>query len=157
MARYGKRFKDRAVARLLPPESGALEVVAFDVGIGAGTLARWRDEAQAKVTATRGWTADARLDAVITTTAMDEVGKNAWCREHGLFRVDLESWRTTAIAALGVSQATRVRPSTSLPDRQRIKELERNLLRKDRALAETAALLVLSKKVGAIFNTGEDA
>ena len=42
-------------------------------------------------------------------------------------------------------------------DRRRIKELERELHRKDRALAETAALLVLSKKVAAIFNTGEDA
>ncbi len=157
MARYGKRFKERAVARLLPPESGALEVIAFDVGIGAGTLARWRDEIQAKVTSTRGWTADARLDAVITTASMDEVGKNAWCREHGLFRADLESWRTMATAALGGSQAPRISPSGSLSDRQRIKELERNLLRKDRALAETAALLVLSKKVGAIFNTGEDA
>lgn len=157
MARYGQRFKERAVARLLPPESGALEVVAFDVGIGAGTLARWRDETQAKITSTRGWSADARLDAVIATAAMDDVGKNAWCREHGLFRADLATWRATATAALGVSQATRVSPSGSLPDRQRIKELERNLLRKDRALAETAALLVLSKKVGAIFNTGEDA
>ncbi|MDB5730650.1 MAG: hypothetical protein JWQ03_545 [Variovorax sp.] len=38
----------------------------------------------------------------------------------------------------------------------RIKELERDLLRKDRALAETAALLVLLKKVSAIFNRGED-
>ena len=43
-----------------------------------------------------------------------------------------------------------------LDPRKRIKELERALLRKDRALAETAALLVLSKKVQAIFNKGED-
>ena len=49
----------------------------------------------------------------------------------------------------GHTQATR-------QDRKRIKELERDLLRKDRALAETAALLVLSKKVAAIFNKGED-
>ena len=40
-------------------------------------------------------------------------------------------------------------------DKKRIKELERELLRKDRALAETAALLVLSKKVAAILNKGE--
>lgn len=131
--------------------------MAFDVGIGAGTLARWRDEIEGKASSTGGWTADARLAAVITTAAMDEVGKNAWCREHGLFRVDLDTWRATATASLGVSQTTRGSSSGSLPDRQRIKELERNLLRKDRALAETAALLVLSKKVGAIFNTGEDA
>lgn len=157
MARYGQRFKERAVARLLPPESGVLEVVAYDVGIGAGTLARWQDEVQAKVTPTRGWTADARLDAVITTAAMDAVGKSAWCREHGVFRADLDTWRATATAALGVSKAARASTSGSTQDRQRIKELERNLLRKDRALAETAALLVLSKKVGAIFNMGEGA
>jgi len=106
MVRYGQRFKDSAVARLLPPESGALEVVAYDVGIDAGTLARWRNEIQAKVTPTRGWTADARLDAVITTAAMDEMGKSAWCREHGVFRVDLDRWRATATAALGVSMGS---------------------------------------------------
>ena len=47
-------------------------------------------------------------------------------------------------------------PRATRADRKRIKELERDLLRKDRALAETAALLVLSKKVAAIFNKGED-
>jgi hypothetical protein len=42
-------------------------------------------------------------------------------------------------------------------DRRRIKELERDLNRKDKALAETAALLVLSKKLSAIFHEGADA
>ena len=157
MARYGQRFKERAVARLLPPESGVLEVVAYEIGIGAGTLARWRYEIQAKAIPTRGWTADARLDALITTAAMDEVSKSAWCREHGVFGADLDAWRAAATAALGMSKAGRASASSSVPNRQRIKELERDLLRKDRALAEAAALLVLSKKVGAIFNTGEDA
>ena len=41
-------YKDRAVTRLLPPESAALEVVSREIGVGAGTLQRWRDEAQAK-------------------------------------------------------------------------------------------------------------
>ena len=50
----------------------------------------------------------------------------------------------------------RASPQATRHDRKRIKELERELLRKDRALAETAALLVLSKKVQAIFNKGED-
>jgi len=61
------------------------------------------------------------------------------------------------LAALGASKTIRPSAPGNAQDRQRIKELERNLLRKDRALAETAALLVLSKKVGAIFNTGEGA
>ena len=46
LARYGQTFKDRAVARLLPPESAAIEVVARKVGIGTRTLERWRDDAR---------------------------------------------------------------------------------------------------------------
>ena len=42
-------------------------------------------------------------------------------------------------------------------DRRRVKELERELRRKDKALAETAALLVLAKKLKAVFHEGEDA
>ena len=92
-----------------------MEVVARGVGIGPGTLERWR-----------AWTARARLEAVITTEALAEPEE-----------------------AQASQQATR-------QDKKRIKELERKLLRKDRALAETAALLVLSKKVAVIFNKGED-
>ena len=144
------------MARLLPPESGALEVVAREVGIGAGTLVRWREEMESRVRPARAWTADARLDAVITAAAMDEVGKSAWCREHGVFTTDLDTWRATATLALAGALTMRASTQSTRQDRLRIKELERNLLRKDRALAETAALLVLSKKVAAIFHKGED-
>ena len=76
MARYGQAFKDRAVARLLPPESKALERVAREVGIVPRTLERWREDAQSS-----------RIEAVITTAAMGEAGRSAWCREHGLYPV----------------------------------------------------------------------
>ncbi|EPV8692795.1 TPA: transposase, partial [Pseudomonas aeruginosa] len=48
MARYGQTFKDRAVARLLPPESAAIDVVAREIGIAAGTLERWREQARSR-------------------------------------------------------------------------------------------------------------
>ena len=157
MARYGQAFKDKAVARLLPPESAALEVVAREVGIGAGTLERWREDAQSRpARGGRAWTAGARLEAVITTAAMNEAGKSAWCREHGVFSADLDKWRASCTTALADPEDVRASPQATRADRKRIKELERDLLRKDRALAETAALLVLSKKVAAIFNKGED-
>jgi transposase len=157
VARYGQRFKERAVARLLPPESAALEVVAREVGIGAGTLLRWRDEVSSRPARGLAWTAGSRLEAVITAAALDEVGKSAWCREHGVFPAEVDQWRVHATAALAEPEEARASPQATRRDRNRIKELERELLRKDRALAETAALLVLSKKVGAIFHTGEDA
>ena len=156
MARYGQTFKDKAVARLLPPEGAAVEVVAREVGIGAGTLERWREQVQSRPARGRAWTAGARLEAVITTAAMPEAGKSAWCREQGVYPAELNKWWSSATAALAEPEDVRASPQATRKDRKRIKELERELLRKDRALAETAALLVLSKKVTAIFSRAED-
>ena len=155
MARYSEKFKGRAVARLLPPESAAVDVVAHEVGIGSGTLIRWQDDVQSMPARGRAWTAGARLEAVITAAALDEAGKSAWCREHGVYPAELDKWRLNATTALAEPEEARASPQATRADKKRIKELERELLRKDRALAETAALLVLSKKVAAIFNKGE--
>lgn len=156
MARYGQTFKDRAVARLLPPESAAIDVVAREIGIAAGTLERWREEARSRPARGRAWTAAGRLEAVVTTAAMNEAELSAWCRSHGAYPQDLAKRRASATTALAAPEELRASPQATRADRKRIKELERELLRKDRALAETAALLVLSKKVQAIFSKGED-
>ena len=141
---------------MLPPEGAAVEVVAREVGIGSGTLERWREDAQSRPARGRAWTARARLEAVIATAAMPEAGKSAWCREQGVYPLELNKWWSSATAALAEPEDARASPQATRKDRKRIKELERELLRKDRALAETAALLVLSKKVTAIFQKGED-
>ena len=144
------------MARLLPPESAPLEVVAREVGVRTDTLERWRGDALAKPVGERTWTAAARLEAVITTAALGEAARSAWCREHGVYPQQLQQWRASATQALAQPEQARASPQQTKHDRRRIKDLERELRRKDKALAETAALLVLSKKVEAIFNKGED-
>jgi transposase-like protein len=149
VARYGQAFKDRIVARLLPPESAAIDVVAREVGVSVGTLERWRAQALAapsELANGQRWTPTARLEAVITTAAMDEATRSAWCREQGLYPAELEAWKRDAIAGLGEPRAAS--EVEARQDRRRVKELERELQRKDKALAETAALLVLAKKLG---------
>jgi hypothetical protein len=79
-----------------------------------------------------------------STQRVDHHRVFASLRQHGLLRF------------VRFTEDARASPQATRADRKRIKELERDLLRKDRALAETAALLVLSKKVAAIFNKGED-
>jgi len=155
MARYGEAFRNRVLARLLPPESAEVGTVANETGVSVQTLERWREDAQSRPARGRAWTAGARLEAVITAAAMDEAGKSAWCREHGVYPAELDKWRLSATTALAEPEEARASPQATRQDKKRIKELERELLRKDRALAETAALLVLSKKVAAIFNKGE--
>jgi len=159
VARYGQKFKERVVARLLPPKSSPVEAVSQKVGISIATLERWRAEALAKPGDGNGgnryWTAAARLEAVIITASMDEATRSAWCRERGVYSTELEIWKQDALGGLG---EPRVADGVAeKQDRRRIKELERELHRKDKALAETAALLVLSKKLSAIFHEGEDA
>lgn len=157
MARYGQAFKDRAVARLLPPESASVETVSREIGVAVATLERWRSEALSMPALERIWTAAARLEAVIATAAMDEAGKSAWCRQQGVYPSELEKWRQSATEALAEPEEARASPQQTRQDRRRIQELERELKRKDKALAETAALRVLSKKLSAIFGEGADA
>ena len=149
----------RVVARLLPPESAAVEDMSREVGVSAATLERWRAEAlsaaagQASVAGSERWTVAARLEALMATAAMDSATRSAWCREHGLYAADLEAWKRDAISGLGEPRGASEMDTRQ--DRRRIKELERELHRKDKALAETAALLVLGKKLHAVFHDGE--
>ena len=143
----------------MPPESAAVDAVSREVGVRAETLERWRAQALAGAAGERPggaqrWTAAARLEAVIATAAMDEAARSAWCRERGVYAAELEAWKQDAIAGLGEPRAASAVEARQ--DRRRVKELERELRRKDKALAETAALLVLTKKLAAVFPGGED-
>jgi transposase len=144
MARYGQQFKERVVARLLPPESSRVEEVSSKVGISVATLERWRAEFLARASGgePQRWTPAARLEAVIATAAMDQAARSAWCREHGVFPTALDTWKHDAIVGLGETGDDTL---AAKHEHRRVKELERELRRKDKALAETAALLVLSK------------
>jgi hypothetical protein len=104
----------------------------------------------------REWTAAARLQAVIATAAMDEVQRSAWCREHGVYPRQLQQWKDNATAALSEEADERITPQQGREAKRRIKELERDVRRKDKALAETTALLVLSKKFEAILQRDEE-
>ena len=144
------------MARLLPPESATVEAVAREIGVGVATLERWRSDALSRPARERAWTAAARFEAVLTTATLDEAARNAWCREHGIYPQDLAQWRQAATQALATPEETRASPLQTKQDRRRIKELERELRRKEKALAEAAALLVLSKKLEAIFPKDRD-
>ena len=155
MARYSSAFKAKAVARLLPPESAPLDVVSREIGVRADTLSRWRAEALSD-SQDRLWTGPARLEAVIHTASLDEASRSAWCRENGVYPAELEQWRAQASESLSDVSGTQSTSRADRKSRQQIRKLQRDLNRKDKALAETAALLVLSKKLEAIFHESGD-
>ena len=132
MGRYSQEFKDRAVARLLPPESAPVHSVSQELEVSVAILESWRAEA-------------ARLQAVITTAAMDEGQRSAWCHENGVYPSELQQWKENATAALSEAPEERATPQQAREARKRIKELERDVRRKGKALGETTAPLCYQK------------
>ena len=154
MARYGNEFRARAVARLLPPESAEVSRVTQEIGVSVATLERWRSDGLSRPARGRAWTAAGRLEAVIGTAAMDEAQGGAWCREKGVFRLDLGQWRESAMATLAEPEEAGAPPQETRQDRRRIKELEKDLRRKEKARAETSALLSSGKKTRGDLSCG---
>jgi transposase-like protein len=98
----------------------------------------------------RNWTAEEKLEAVITYDGMDESERGLYLRSHGLYSVDIERWREEILQALST------KPKKGDPKDKRIKDLEGELRRKEKALAEAAALLVLKKKAQGIWGDDEE-
>ena len=97
----------------------------------------------------RDWPAEEKLHAVIEAESLSIEDLGAFLRRKGLHEAHLQEWRTIVLAGL---RGPSGRPSAKASaDGRRIRELEKELDRKDKALAETAALLVLKKKAHAIW------
>ena len=99
------------------------------------------------------WTAEEKLAVVIEAAAVSDEDLGGFLRRKGLHGAQLNEWRQQVLSGLGKRPARSSKPSV---DARRVKELEKELRRKDKALAETAALLVLQKKVQAIWGDGDD-
>jgi hypothetical protein len=89
---------------------------------------------------------------------MNDADLAEYCRQRGLFAEQIKTWRMACEQANNWERSSTARMSQATrEEKKRIKVLERELARKDRALAETAALLVLRKKAVAIWGGDEDA
>ena len=162
---YSPERKAAVLKRMLPPNSLPLRHLSQDEGISEATLHKWRAQArgtgQLLPDADAGpssWTSRDKFAAVLETAAMNEADLAEYCRERGLFAKQIQAWRVACEQANDWERASAVRlGQASKSEKKRIKDLERDLARKDRALAETAALLVLRKKAAAIWGGGEDA
>ncbi|WP_437851709.1 transposase [Sorangium sp. So ce363] len=98
------------------------------------------------------WTPEQKLRAMTEAAALSERELGEYLRREGLHEAQLAEWRKAALEALGGPAKAGHGPAPS----RRVRELERQLRRKDKALAEAAALLVLQKKVQAIWGDGDD-
>ena len=171
---HSPEFREPALGKARTRGSRTLESVATELNMSLGTLKGWPKRPRpagaalpraATLTGDMSaaqWTPAQRLTALHESHALVGPALHAWCREKGLFERQLIQWRDAFCAAAqptAVSAAEQRLANTALRELQgRHDQLAREMRRSDRALAETAALLVLQKKFWALVlkSEGED-
>lgn len=162
MSRYSPEFKEKVVRKMMPPNNQSVASIHRESGISTPSLYAWKRHFQeqgyvvpAKTSPSDGWDNRAKLAAVIESALMNEAERSTYCRERGLYVEQLDAWKAAFEQADGAGAA--ISPAMLAAERKKTRALEKELHRKEKALAEVAALLTLSKKAQAIWGTDEDA
>jgi len=156
---YSIERKEAILKKLLPPLNQTVAEVARAEGLSVNTLYHWRDKARqsglpvpGKTPTSNDWSADAKLATVVETMTLSESELSQYCREKGLYIEQIKSWKTQCLTGFQLSTAQQKEATKQAKaDQRQIKTLKKELRRKEKALAETAALLVLRKKLDAFW------
>lgn len=162
--KYSEAFKAKMVQKMTLPGGPSATALARQIGISQSTLSRWCRRAATVGTMNKpssqpsrrpqDWSAAEKQEAVLEAAALSEPELGLFLRRKGLHQAHLDQWREQMLH--GLEQPAAKRQSRHSAERRRIRELEKELRRKEAALAETAALLVLKKKAQAIWGDGDD-
>ena len=159
-AKYPEAFIEQALVKVYSRGNRSVKSVAEDLNVNHHTLKYWMKN---KVVTNMGaptarekrppdWTAAEQFAALQATHGLPDEALQAWCREHGIFPHHLTSWQA-AFCAEVKEPVTGVREMRTLKDK--VAKLEREIVRKNGALAEAAALLILQKKFRALWEDEE--
>jgi len=159
---YSAEFKAQLVQKACQEGAPSPYKLAKDAGVPPSSLYRWIGKSERSAMATKkarrpkDWTPSEKLKAVVETANLAEEALGLYLRKNGLHSANLEEWRSQAQA--GIQAAVPAGQAKALQASKRVvKGLQKELRRKNAALAETAALLVLSKKVNALWGgEGDD-
>jgi len=159
--KYSETFKNRAIEKALTRSAGvSILQVANDMGVARGTLYHWLLNSSKQVTSNHNlrekrpqdWRVSEKLQAIIESSPLTEEKLNSYCRRHGIYKHHIEQWKADMASS-----------NNNTPDKAEIKalreenkKLKKQIRRKDKALAETAALLVLQKKVEEIWASRDE-
>ena len=165
MARYSEEFKYSIMMKMMPPQNQSISQVSRETGLSEATLYLWRKQARTKGLAVPGgeqeaerWSTQDKFLIVLETATKSEIEIAEYCRSKGLFVEQVQAWKDACMQANGgVAEQASILQKELRQKEKEIRLLEHELRRKDAALAETAALLVLRKKANAIWGDGADA
>lgn len=164
MKRYSAERRESVIQKMMPPHNTPIPELAAETGISDVTLYTWRKRARVEGIAVPAdgknpekWSSEDKFAIVLEAAALNEAELAEYCRRKGLYAEQIAAWRKACLQANANSAAqAKEQREQGKKDRKQIKKLERELHRKEKALAEAAALLVLQKKAQAIWGEAED-
>jgi len=162
--RYSPERKEAVLRKMMPPHNRPIKQLAQEEGISEATLFNWRKQAREKGlllpdgdSGPEGWSARDKFAAVLETASLNETELAEYCRTKGIYPEQLSQWHKACEQANDWDRENDRRlKKEKKADLKRIRKLKKELRRKEKALAETAALLVLQKKAQAIWGDPED-
>lgn len=165
---YSSRFKTAMVRKMTGPDAISANALSREVGVCQTVLSRWlrlagkqilsvpQKSSQGAMSVTKrpkDWTPEEKLRAVLEAQSLSDEEFGAFLRKKGLHETHLKEWREQILSAL--AQPSPGKPSKGSAEQRQIRKLEKELDRKNKALAEAAALLVLQKKAQILFGAEE--
>lgn len=162
MSQYSEEFKASIIAKMLPPNNVGVPQLVRETGIPKDTLYTWRSKHRkalghttALPLASGELSSEEKFAVVLESASLNEVELGEYCRRKGLYPQQISAWKNACLRANAAPEA-RVDRTQLKAQSKHIKQLEAELRRKEKALAEAAALLVLQKKVQALWEDPED-
>ena len=148
---YTKKLKESIFKRLAPPNAEKVPDIARETNIPKGTLYTWRSKIMKNNPTSNKksnkWSSSDKFQAVLETASLSELETAKYCREKGIHVEELKSW---------IKQCQNANENKFEDPKELKNSLKKELREKEKALAETAALLVLRKKARAIWGDPED-
>lgn len=161
---YSQELKDAILKRMFSPNGESITTISREEGIPEQTLRNWRNKARRDGytvpdtdNTSNEWSTQDKFLTVVETAGMNETEIAEYARKKGLYVEEIKAWRDACMNANGGVAKEAAELNRKLKDSEKERrKLEKELKRKEKALAETAALLVLSKKANAIWGDSED-
>ena len=159
MNNYPKELKESIITRMLPPNNISVPELVHETGIPKDTLYAWRSKARkggapVQSIAHKGLSSEEKFNIVLETASLNEVELGEYCRRKGLYPQMIDAWHEICRQA-HTPLAPKADRTTIRTQKKEIKRLKVDLRRKEKALAEAAALLVLQKKVRFLWEDPE--
>ena len=161
MKHYSPEFKAVAVQKLLNRGNRSIEDISQEMGIHQSNIYKWRNEFvtigdMKKSSNPHKRSANEKLKAITEYNALSVEQRGEYLRKNGLHEEHIKEWKKNIDDVLTPSKQSNSLALEKSADKKKIKHLERELRRKDKALAETAALLILKKKADLIWGVEEE-